>query len=56
MDGRFGELSSFVHNPNLARWEEPSERLDYYRGHRAGSEARRDMSGSVLTQAREVEL
>ena len=41
MDGRFGEGSSFVDNPNLARWGNPSDRLDYYRGHRAGSEARR---------------
>ena len=40
VDGRFGRLVSFVDNPNLARWEEPSDRLDYYRGHRAGSEAR----------------
>jgi len=39
MDGHFGERSSFVDNPNLARWENPAERLDYYRGHRAGSEA-----------------
>jgi ribosomal protein L37AE/L43A len=42
LDGRFGERGSFVDNPNLARWENPSERLAYYRGHRAGSEARRD--------------
>jgi hypothetical protein len=42
VDGRFGERGSFVDNPNLARWENPSERLAYYRGHRAGSEARRD--------------
>jgi len=40
-DGRFGERGSFVDNPNLAKWEAPSDRLDYYRGHRAGSEARR---------------
>jgi hypothetical protein len=40
IDGRFGEKSSFVDNPNLARWKDPSDRLDYYRGHRAGSEAR----------------
>lgn len=40
MDGRFGEKSSFVDNPNLARCKDPSDRLDYYRGHRAGSEAR----------------
>ena len=40
VDGRFGERGSFVDNPNLARWETPSDRLDYYRGHRAGNEAR----------------
>jgi hypothetical protein len=38
-DGRFGEGGSFADNPNLARWESPSDRLDYYRGHRAGNEA-----------------
>ena len=42
VDGRFGERGSFVDNPNLARWENPSERLAYYQGHRAGSRARRD--------------
>ena len=52
MDGHFGELSSFVENPSLARWEDPSERLDYYRGHRAGSEARRT-SNSSNSDARE---
>jgi hypothetical protein len=40
VDGRFGERDSFVDNPNLAQWANPSDRLDYYRGHRAGSEAR----------------
>jgi hypothetical protein len=40
-DSRFGERGSFVDNPNLAKWENPSDRLDYYRGHRAGSEVRR---------------
>jgi uncharacterized Zn finger protein (UPF0148 family) len=42
VDGRFGERGSFVDNPNLARWENPSERLTYYQGHRAGSGAHRD--------------
>ena len=54
MDGRFGELGSFVDNPNLARWEAPPERLEYYRGHRVGSEARRDRSDSLFARAREV--
>ena len=40
MDGRFVKLGSFVDNSNLARWEEPSDRLDYYRGHRDGGAAR----------------
>ena len=54
-DGRFGELSSFAYNPNLARWEAPSARLAYYRGHRAGSETRRDRSDRLLARARKVE-
>jgi ribosomal protein L37AE/L43A len=41
IDGRLGERGNFVDNPNLAKWGNPSERLDYYRGHRAGSEDRR---------------
>ena len=40
LEGRFGRIGSFADNPNLAKWELPSERLDYYRGHRAGSEIR----------------
>ncbi len=39
VDGRFGESSNFVDNPNLARLEDPYDRLDYYSGHRAGREA-----------------
>jgi hypothetical protein len=41
MHRRFAERSKFADNPCLARWEAPSDRLDYYKGHRAGSEARR---------------
>ncbi len=41
IDGRLGERGNFVENPNLGKWGNPSERLDYYRGHRAGSEDRR---------------
>jgi hypothetical protein len=40
LDGRYREIGSFADNPNLAKWENPSDRLAYYRGHRAGSEAR----------------
>ena len=39
MDGLFGSSASFVHKRELARWEDPTDRLDYYRGHRAGREA-----------------
>jgi hypothetical protein len=39
-DGRFGELRCFTDNQRLADLEAPSERLDYYRGHRAGRETR----------------
>ncbi len=39
VDGRFGESGSFVDNPSLMRWEDSYDRLEYYRGHRAGSEA-----------------
>jgi hypothetical protein len=39
-DGRLGERGSFVDNPNLVKWEAPSDRLDYYQGHCAGGGAR----------------
>jgi ribosomal protein L37AE/L43A len=45
VDGRFGKWDSFVDNLNLARWNDPPDRLNYYRGHRAGSEARRTANG-----------
>jgi hypothetical protein len=41
IDGRYGEPGCFTGNRRLAEWERASERLDYYRGHRAGREARR---------------
>jgi hypothetical protein len=53
VDGRFGERGSFVDNPNLARWENPSERLHYYQGHRAGSEARNAAMGGWEERVRE---
>lgn len=45
MDGRFRKKCNFADNPNLANWENPPDRLDYYRGHRAGSEDRRAGNG-----------
>ena len=55
MDGHFGERASFACNPNLAKWETPSDRLAYYRGHRAGSETHWDRSAPLLARARKVE-
>jgi len=39
-DGRYGDPCCFTENRRLADLEAPSERLDYYRGHRAGRETR----------------
>ena len=41
IDGRFAETGCFAVSLNLARYSAPSERLDYYRSHRAGSEEAR---------------
>jgi hypothetical protein len=38
--GRFGEPCNFTDNERLAALKAPSDRLDYYRGHRAGCEMR----------------
>jgi hypothetical protein len=35
-----GHPEDFTNNRRLAKWEGPTDRLDYYRGHRAGHEAR----------------
>ena len=40
LDGRYGNLEKFTNNRRLAKWEEAPDRLDYFRGHRAGYEAR----------------
>ena len=40
LDGRYGEPQPMPKNRTLARWEAAPDRLDYYRGHRAGREAR----------------
>lgn len=40
IDGRFRESGSMAQNSRIARWENPQERLDYYRGHREGHAAR----------------
>ena len=53
VDARFGKRGSFVDNPNLAKWKNPSDRLAYYRGHRASSEARRDRNSRNPDDTRE---
>jgi hypothetical protein len=40
-DGCYGELECFSENRRLAERKTSSDRLDYYKGHRAGREARR---------------
>jgi ribosomal protein L37AE/L43A len=39
-EGLSGSMDNFVHNEGLARWEDAHDRLDYYRGHRAGRAVR----------------
>jgi hypothetical protein len=40
-DGRYGAIECFTENRHLAEWDHAAlDRLDYYRGHRAGREAR----------------
>lgn len=48
IDGRFGETECFTENLNLVRHSAPSDRLNYYRGHRAGSQARLATSNGRL--------
>jgi hypothetical protein len=47
IDGRYGdgELGSFTENLRLAAGGTPSERLEYYRGHRTGRELCQQRSG-----------
>ena len=40
IDGRYEESCCFTENRRLAELVVPAERLDYYRGHRDGREAR----------------
>ncbi|MGH3090512.1 MAG: hypothetical protein ACRDSJ_24805 [Rubrobacteraceae bacterium] len=41
LDGKYAQVEDFVHSPRLAKWESAADRLEYYRGHRAGSSERR---------------
>ena len=40
LDGRYGDPEQFTSNSRLPKWKDPSDRIDYYRGHRAGYGAR----------------
>jgi ribosomal protein L37AE/L43A len=40
LDGRYGAPGNFTANRRLSNFEEASDRLDYYRGHREGRSAR----------------
>ena len=40
LDGRYGAGESFARNRQLEQWDTAPDRLDYYRGHRAGRNAR----------------
>jgi hypothetical protein len=57
IDGRCGdgELGSFTENLRLAAWQTASERLEYYRGHRAGRELRQQRSG-VFSKPRKSDV
>jgi ribosomal protein L37AE/L43A len=39
-EGLYGSTETFVDNDGLTRWEDAPDRLDYYRGHRAGRAVR----------------
>ncbi len=60
IDGRFGEVECFTENPTLTRWQEANERLEYYRGHREGSEARKlawlSMRGDAMSRSGRISL
>ncbi len=40
IDGYYADLGCFTENRRLAEWKTAAARLEYYRGHRAGREAR----------------
>lgn|SRR5215207_4684411 len=40
--GLFGRMGNFAHNEEFGRWEDPHDRLVFYRGCRAGQAARFD--------------
>ncbi len=48
LDGRYTEARPFTTNRRLSRLDDPSDRLDYYRGHRAGRAARQSRLGEAL--------
>ena len=49
LDGRYGNQELFLKNRRLERWGDAPDRLEYYRGHRAGRGVR--AGKSRLTEA-----
>ena len=47
LDGRYGDGRPFANNRQLEQWKAAGDRLDYYRGHRAGREARTRRTGLI---------
>lgn len=47
LDGRYGGRAPFGTNRRLERWNEAPDRLDYYRGHRAGRDAKMGEKGLI---------
>lgn len=54
IDGRFEKIGCFTENPNLIKWQDIEERLAYYRGHRAGTEARWVVTSGQATKDQEL--
>jgi ribosomal protein L37AE/L43A len=45
IDGRYRDIGNFTKNARLSNWNEFHDRLDYYRGHRDGRQARVESGG-----------
>ena len=52
IDGRFEELTDFTCNVHLSVWYSAADRLDYYRGHRAGHADRQTRGLKALRHRR----
>jgi hypothetical protein len=54
-DGCFEEPGGVARSKRLARWEDPRDRLDYYRGRRAGQESGEEGCGQRMKLSRSLE-